>query len=139
MKRRHDLQMAVAGLIRPLLGPDVLFCIDREEPFEADHLPAINLSRLSDSVKETAARGGMVQQRRQLMLSLDLYAEGESRYALLDAIEGDIYRALLTLGDAGLGQGETIMIGGAEFDQETLLAVVCATRIPITIDYTITL
>lgn len=139
MNRRIQIQRAVADVIRPLLSPDVLFSQDREEGYEADHLPAINLCRLSDKLVETARHEAAVQLRRQLVLSLDLYAEGAARYQLLDHIEQGITLALLSREPMGLGGAETISMGEAVFDQETLIAVVCATRIPITIDYTTTL
>ncbi|OHX10503.1 hypothetical protein BI347_22260 [Chromobacterium sphagni] len=138
MKRRTQIQQAIADVIRPLLSPDVLFSLDREEGYEADHLPAVNLCRLSDKPVEAVNHDAALQMRRQLVLSLDLYAEGDARYALLDDIEQGITQALLTREPLGLGGAETISMGEAVFDQETLIAVVCASRIPITIDYTIT-
>ncbi|MEO4030696.1 hypothetical protein ABH313_21925 [Chromobacterium vaccinii] len=140
MKRRSQIQRDIAARIGSLPEmADVLFCIDREDPFEVDHLPAVNLTRVSDELLEVVGdpSGGAASLSRRLTLSLDLYAEGESRFGLLDNVEEAVIRCLLTLDPVRALQADRVSVGGADFDQETLLSVVCATRFPITIDYTI--
>ncbi|MBA8734227.1 hypothetical protein [Chromobacterium violaceum] len=140
MKRRSQMQGELAARIVSL--PEmagVLFCVDREDPFEEDHLPAVNLTRVSDELQEVVGdpSGGAASLSRRLTLSLDLYAEGESRFGLLDNVEEAILRCLLTLDPVPALRADRIRVGVSEFEQESFLSPVCATRIPITIDYTI--
>lgn len=140
MKRRSQIQRDIAARIGSLPEmADVLFCIDREDPFEVDHLPAVNLTRVSDELREVVGdpSGGAASLSRRLTLSLDLYAEGESRFGMLDRVEEAILRCLLTLDPIRTLQADRVSVGASEFEQESFLSPVCATRIPITIDYTI--
>ncbi|WP_158677681.1 hypothetical protein [Chromobacterium vaccinii] len=140
MKRRSQMQGELAARIGSL--PEmagVLFCVDREDPFEEDHLPAVNLTRVSDEPQQVVGDPlcGAASLSRRLTLSLDLYAEGESRFGLLDSVEEAVIRCLLMLDPVCTLRADRVNVGASEFEQESFLSLVCATRIPITIDYTI--
>lgn len=139
MKRRAELQQLVLERIKAVLKPGFALHEDRENPFEEDDLPAVNLARLDDDILEVVRAGPAVSLRRRLQLSIDLYGEGAGRFAPLDEQEHALCAVLLTLGDPGLGGCETITLGGAVFDQETPLAVICSTRIPLAIEYNVNL
>lgn len=139
MKRRTELQQLVFERIEAVLLPGVALYQDRENPFEEEHLPAVNLARLDDDILEVVRVGSAAALRRCLQLSIDLYGEGAGRFEPLDDQEQALCAALLTLGDAGVGGFESLTLGGAKFDQETPLAVICSTRIPLAIEYIVNL
>ena len=104
--------------------------VDRDVPIKEQLLPAINLRRASDV---GGSSGQYRNVRRTLALAVDIYAQGDTRGAVLDAIERATRVAIDEIGDAlAFVLGSDLDVN---WDVDDLAVQYMAARMHISIEY----
>ncbi|BAK75815.1 hypothetical protein NH8B_0983 [Pseudogulbenkiania sp. NH8B] len=134
MSNRSALLIALAGAVKAAATAAGIPAGNQFENRTADigssQLPALNIRRRSDGGLSEATSASRT---RRLELAIDLYGNGDSRFDVLDAVEGAITTAVLALKE-NLYYVVSVEVA-TDWDLEDLAIAYAAARIVVSIDY----